>query len=194
MGALDYFCDSCFNNWREESVPIMNSLVHDLKTYARQDFPVQEISAYLTKYKLSNENLSQYISYKSDSYTRHLVHKDEDFEILVVCWEPGQTAPIHGHEGEKCWMRVEQGALKVCNYKLNTLSPLSLTMKEELKCEAGFLDGPAEIHSVENAYNEPAVSLHIYAKPFEECDIYCLDSGTVKRVQLVYDSMFREPC
>ena len=45
--------------------------------------------------------------------------------------------------------------------------------------DKGFLDGPAEIHSVENIFNEPAVSLHIYAKPFDACDIYDLENKTV---------------
>lgn len=172
----------------------MNSLIHDLKTYARQDFPVPELTSFLAHYDLSQDTLNEYVGFKSEKYARHLVHKDEDFEILIVCWEPGQTAPIHGHEGEKCWMRVEQGALKVCNYELDSMAPLSLTMTEEIKGEKGFLDGPAEIHSVENVYDEPAVSLHIYAKPFAECDIYCLDSSTIKRVSLVYDTMYKEPC
>ena len=67
-------------------------------------------------------------------------------------------------------------------------------MIEEVKGEKGFLDGPADIHSVENVYIDPAVSLHIYAKPFDQCDIYCLDTRTIKRVELVYDSIYKEPC
>jgi len=172
----------------------MNTLIENLKTYARENFPVKEISSYLANYNLSEKIMNEYISFKSDNYARHLVYKDEDFEILIVCWEPGHIAPIHGHEGEKCWMRVELGALKVQNYELDSVSPLSLTMMEEVKGEKGFLDGPADIHSVENVYNEPAVSLHIYAKPFDQCDIYCLNTRTIKRVELVYDSIYKEPC
>ena len=130
----------------------MNTLIENLKTYAWENFPVKEISSYLANYNLSEKIMNEYISFKSDNYARHLVYKDEDFEILIVCWEPGHIAPIHGHEGEKCWMRVELGALKVQNYQLDSVSPLSLTMIEEVKGEKGFLDGPADIHSVENVY------------------------------------------
>ena len=172
----------------------MKSLISDLKLYAQQDFPVPEISTYLSTFELQKNVLNEYVSFKTEKYARHLVHKDKDFEILVVCWNPGQNAPIHGHEGEKCWMRVESGALQVCNYKLDSVEPLALSMTNLIKGEKGYLDGPADIHSVENVYNEPAVSLHIYAKPFSECDIYCLDSGKIKRVELAYDSMHKEPC
>ena len=53
---------------------------------------------------------------------------------------------------------------------------------------------PADIHSVENIQDEPAISLHLYTKPFGECDIYCIDKGTIERVPLVYDSMYTELC
>ena len=114
---------------------------------------------------LDNE-LNNYCFYKDSKYARHLVHKEKDFEILIVCWKPGQAAPIHGHEGEKCWMRIESGALQISNYQLDSISPLKLTMSGLTKGEVGYLDGPAEIHSVENIYEESAISLHIYAKPF----------------------------
>ena len=172
----------------------MKSLIHDLKEYARQDFPVPEISTFLSQYKLPQVTLADYVKFKTDKYARHLVHKDEDFEILIVCWQPGQKAPIHGHEGEKCWMRVESGALQVCNYQLDSIEPLALTMIDLVQGERGYLDGPAEIHSVENIFDQPAVSLHIYAKPFSECDIYCLDVGRIERVALVYDSINKELC
>ena len=156
----------------------MKSLIHDLKEYAREDFPVPEISAFLSQYKLPQVTLADYVKFKTNKYARHLVHKDEDFEILIVCWQPGQKAPIHGHEGEKCWMRVESGALQVCNYQLDSIEPLALTMTD----------------LVENIFDQPAVSLHIYAKPFSECDIYCLDVGRIERVALVYDSINKELC
>ena len=83
---------------------------------------------------------------------------------------------------------------RVSNYLLESLEPLTLNITEQIKGKVGHLDGPAEIHSVENAYADDAVSLHVYAKPFEKCDIYCLDSGTVERVELVYDSIDKQLC
>ena len=150
----------------------MDDLISQLKKFATEDFPISTVSDYLNDYSLSDDILNEYAHFKDQKYCRNLVHKENDFEIIVVCWKAGQVAPIHGHEGEKCWMRVESGALRV----------------------SGHLDGPAEIHSVENVYSDDAVSLHVYAKPFSKCDIYCLDSGTVERVELVYDSIDKQLC
>ena len=172
----------------------MDNLINQLKKFAIEDFPIGKVSEYLNNYSISNENFNDYIHFKDEKYCRNLIHKEADFEIMLVCWKAGQVAPIHGHEGEKCWMRVESGALKISNYTLESIDPLLLNMADQIKGETVHLDGPAEIHSVENVYSEDAVSLHVYAKPFSKCDIYCLDTGTVERVKLVYDSIDKQLC
>ena len=111
-----------------------------------------------------------------------------------MCWKSGQKAPIHGHEGEKCFMRVEKGALQFTNYNLVSTDPLKLTKIESLKGEVGFLDGPADVHSVENIYNEDSITFHIYAKPYSACDVYDINTGSIYRKELTYDSMFKKAC
>ena len=152
----------------------MDNLINQLKTFAVDDFPIGKVSEYLNNYSISNENFNDYIHFKDEKYCRNLIHKEADFEIMLVCWKAGQVAPIHGHEGEKCWMRVESGALQISNYTLESIDPLLLNMADQIKGETGHLDGPSEIHSVENVYSEDAVSLHVYAKPFSKCDIFVM--------------------
>ena len=48
-------------------------------------------------------------------------------------------------------------------------------MTQKLSCSPGFLDGPADIHSVENLTSQYATSLHVYAKPYDACDIYDIE-------------------
>ena len=172
----------------------MNDLISQLKKYALEDYPIPLVTEFLNEYKLPDKELNDYLHFKDNKYARNLVYKDKDFEILIVCWHPEQIAPIHGHEGEKCWMRVELGSLNICNYKLESIDPLFLNIVNQIKGDAGFLDGPAEIHSVENAFDEDAISLHVYTKPFSECDIYNLDTGKIDRVELAYDSIDKQLC
>ena len=172
----------------------MNDLIRNLNDFVSENFPVDKVTPFLTDYDLKSDVIEKYCFFKDDKYSRNLIYKDEHFELLIVCWDSGQKAPIHGHEGEKCWMKVEKGSLQVCNYQLESMNPLSLTMIDRIDGIAGFLDGPADIHSVENIQDEPAISLHLYTKPFEECDIYCIDKGTIERMPLVYDSIYMEIC
>ena len=108
---------------------------------------------------------------------------------MLVCWPPHISAPIHGHEGEKCWARVQTGELKICNYVEKNRDPLSLEKIQEFECPPGFLDGPAEIHSVENLSDSFATSLHIYAKPYEECELFDTERGTVTKAKMDYHSI-----
>jgi hypothetical protein len=57
---------------------------------------------------------------------------------------------------------------------------------------SAFYYSPADIHAVETV-DEDAVSLHVYVKPYDECDIYDVARGEVRRVRLTYDSVPEHP-
>jgi len=168
---------------------MLNKIISDLKNFARTNFPTSDVSSYLKNVKLSDNDLEKYLLKKDKQYTRNLIHKDVDFEIMVVCWPPKISAPIHGHEGEKCWARVEDGELQISNYKKVSSNPLELIKTKQMSCLPGYLDGPAEIHSVENLTSQFATSLHVYARPYDACDVYDLGKGTVNRLKLGYHSI-----
>ena len=137
-------------------------------------------------------SLDPYMRFEPGRYTRHLVHKSAEVEILVLCWAEGSVSPIHGHEGELCWARVERGTLSFTDYREVSRQPLHVTpVGPAFAGGRGHVDGPADLHAVENPpdLGGPAVSLHVYARPYDECDIYDLEQGTVRRVRLRYDSV-----
>ena len=172
----------------------MDTLINDLRIFTEQRFPVTKVTSYLRSLDLQKEQLEKYCYFNRDFYTRNLVHKEKGFELMVVCWSPGQKAPIHGHEGEKCWARIQKGSLQVCNYKEISSDPMNLDLVDRVLAKKGYLDGPADIHSVENISNDIAVSLHVYASPFDSCDIYDMETGVKNRIQLQYHSMFGKLC
>ena len=172
----------------------MDSLVKELKELSINNFPNDKVYQLLENSQLPYSEIEDYVQFSDKKYTRHLIYKDENFELLFMCWKSGQKAPIHGHEGEKCFMRVEKGSLQFTNYNLISTDPLTLSRIESLKGEVGFLDGPADVHSVENIYDEDSITFHIYAKPYSQCDVYDIETGSVYRKNLVYDSMYKEPC
>ena len=172
----------------------MDELINELKELSVKNFPNEKVYALLENSHLASRDIEDYIQFSEEKYTRHLIYKDDNFELLLMCWKSGQKAPIHGHEGEKCFMRVEKGALQFTNYNLVSTDPLNLTKIESLKGEVGFLDGPADVHSVENIYNEDSITFHIYAKPYSACDVYDINTGSIYRKELTYDSMFKKAC
>ena len=172
----------------------MKDLIHNLHKFAEKDFPVPEVSTYLQTYELKKNDREKFTFFHDSSYTRNLVYRNKYFEILVLCWGANQVAPIHGHEGEKCWARIETGRLQFCNYSIKSESPLRIKSDGQVIGQPGHLDGPSGIHSVENIFQEPASSLHVYAKPFDTCDIYNFEKQIVTQVNLDYHSKYGELC
>ena len=79
--------------------------------------------------------------------------------------------------------------MRICNYEEVSSKPLKLNKIQELDGSPGFLDGPADIHSVENISNNFATSLHVYSRPYDSCDIYDIDRAIVERKKLSYHSI-----
>ena len=64
------------------------------------------------------------------------------------------------------------------------------------ECLAARVDLEEPIHQVLNLaeYDERAVSIHIYSKPYDRCISYCRDTNTYKEVELFYTSIDGKLC
>jgi hypothetical protein len=151
-----------------------------------------EMGRFLAATRIKPASLDAFVRFAPGRYTRHLVHKDDDVELLVLCWARGSSAPIHGHEGEYCWARVERGRLSFASYREASRMPVRLEpLGGAVEGAPGHVDGPADIHAVTTIAlpGEDAVSVHVYSRPYDECDIYDVDQRAVRRVRLRYDSV-----
>jgi cysteine dioxygenase len=183
----EYVMNTYEKNTKKKRELSLNQVIEELQMFARKNFPVQEVTEFFKTTSTPLSQANQYLFFSPLKYTRHLVHRSHDFELLYMCWSSGQKSPVHGHEGEKCWFRVEQGALQIVNYELNqTNLPKKISVDSAL---TGFVDGPADVHLVENHTTERAISLHLYARPFDACDVYDVTSRQVSKKKLTYDSV-----
>jgi hypothetical protein len=170
----------------------MAEFVGEVRRRSQTPIDVADMARFLGATRIDAAALDAVVRFAPGRYTRHLVHKDKDVEILVLCWASGSAAPIHGHEGEYCWARVERGRLAFSNYREVSRAPLRLEpIDAAVDGGPGYVDGPADLHAVANpaALGQEAVSVHVYCRPYDECDIYDVAQGTVRRVRLSYDSI-----
>src|SRR5688572_19946103 len=103
---------------REHGVVKMSPTTLSMKDFAIEvgtrcavDFDPQALDGWLRDTRIEPASLEPFVRVEPGRYTRHLVLKNRDVELLVLCWAMGAHAPIHGHEGELCWARVERGRL-----------------------------------------------------------------------------------
>src|SRR5438552_10889763 len=172
-------------------------VVETLRGVPPPQFGPQEICARLQGLLLDPRTLERYLHFVPKRYTRNLIYRDDLFELIALCWEPRTASPIHNHSGQLCWLSIQRGALRLENY--NSLdgpgpgSGIRLVPSGGIdRAGEGILDlqqGDNAIHRVSNPFEERAVSLHVYSRPFDTCLAYDPPSRTARVMKLCYHSI-----
>lgn len=180
---------------KAEGAPITSSRIADL----------------LGSVRLDPATLKPFVRHADDHYMRHLVHRDALFDIMAICWLPGQGTPIHSHNGQLGWAFAVQGAIECTEYAwrgcdrpenqnvagMDCLAggmKVQLDEQRTLRCERdgelNIVDKQVTIHSlrVPDGCDEPVVSLHVYSLPFDSCVVFDVARGGCQRRELVFDS------
>ena len=177
----------------------IEKLVRGLNEIPENRFCVGNVWDFLRENPVCSDTLSRYVFFSKNCYTRNLVHKNELFEVMVVCWDVGQASLIHDHAEQSCWMEMPFGKLLIKNFRIldqdlsRNYCKLEETDSFELKpdCAAEVqLEEP--LHQVLNPkeFNQRAISLHVYSRPFDRCNIFSLQKNEVRERQMCYTSMF----
>jgi cysteine dioxygenase len=181
----------------------INDVVSGLRSISDRDFTCDNVYQFLAENPVAVDSITRYFYWSPEFYTRNLIYKDSRFEMMAICWEKGQVSRVHNHWDQKCWMTVPVGKLKGQNFavaeidesrgycKLVETDTFSLS-----DCLAASVELEQPIHQILNLleFDERAVSIHIYSKPFDRCLSYCRDTDTFKEVQLFYTSIDGKLC
>jgi cysteine dioxygenase len=177
--------------------------VADLKQFPQPAFDgTGDILSFLQNNPVAAATLAPYLTWDRQHYTRNLIDKTALYELIAICWEVGQTSSVHNHRDQNCWMAVPSGRLLVENYhlvseKLDEGScQLEVSDTVEMSPTHPCAVDPAEpVHRVVNPseFNERAVSLHVYSRPFDTCVVYSPERGTCGEIKLHYNTEFGKP-
>lgn len=169
-----------------------------------EEFKVKTVFEFLQEHHVEKESLQPYLFFSEKFYTRNLVFKNNLFEVIALCWEPGQASRIHNHFDQNCWMTIPVGKLQIHDFKILE-SDLKTNFCRIEPTQAFTIDSDfpvAEVdqgdpvHQVSNLdeFGERAVSLHVYSKPFERCLVYTPAENSVREVNLFYTSIAGKLC
>lgn len=128
-----------------------------------------------------------YVWHDKRYYTRNVIaSKPYAFDLIAICWDSDQHAPIHDHAQSGCFMRVCEGALTETRWTTKgKADSAALASKAEQweDCSDGttpvkmsedtyespsvfYISNKIGLHSVDNnSKTVPAVSLHLYSPP-----------------------------
>ena len=131
----------------------------------------------------------EFCSWSDEVYTRNCIVNTEKFELILLCWEPGQITPIHDHGGEECWVSVIQGEFRETIYKVDSVGKLDTI--DSMISTAGDITYMIDFmgfHSLENRSNTRSMTLHLYAKPIRTCNAFDADLGKFMPKSMGYNT------
>jgi cysteine dioxygenase len=191
----------------------VDDMLEGLKRFERDYITGEAISSFMDAHRLSAEELRPFTFWRDDYYTRNLIFRDDKFEVMAICWKPGQKTVIHSHNGALGWMTVPQGEVAVHDYKYVSCDHPERQNVVGIDCLAGGheieLDrtGSVHVHVSSNIYRvdklhtihqienvDPSqvgvVSVHIYSPPIDSCVSYDLEKHRCSRKTLKYFSKY----
>ncbi len=173
--------------------------VEGLAAIPEHDFTIPRVHEFVSSRGVIPETLDKYLFFSKGNYTRNLIFKNPVFECIAICWETGQGSRIHNHRGQNCWMATPIGRLRVQNFHVEkrdaARGSCSLTPTDAFDMDPehpSYVDPAEPVHQVLNLaeFNQRAVSLHVYSRPYDSCEIYLREKGTYMDVPLHYTSEY----
>ena len=185
-----------------KAVPIQD-FVAELKKFPEPAFSrIDQIIRFLQHTPVLPDTLAPYLTWDKQHYTRNLIDKTPLYELVAICWEIGQSSSIHNHREQNCWMAVPIGRLLVENFHVVSQSvdegkcQLDTAETVEMNPRQPCAVDPLEpVHRVYNPreFNQRAVSLHVYSRPFDTCVVYSQEQGTCGVIKLHYQTEYGKP-
>jgi cysteine dioxygenase len=186
-----------------KQLPI-NGFVTELRKFPESAFiRTDQIFKFLENVPVAPDSLTPYLTWDRQHYTRNLIDKTPLYELIAICWEVGQGSSVHNHRDQNCWMAVPLGRLLVENYRLisqkleeGTCSLATADTLEMNPTHPCAVDPLEPVHRVYNPreFNQRAVSLHVYSRPFDTCVVYSPEQSTCGEIKLRYNTEYGKPC
>jgi cysteine dioxygenase len=181
----------------------IQDFVAELRTFPEAAFSrIDQILRFLETTPVASDTLASYLTWDRQHYTRNLIDKTPLYELVAICWEVGQASSIHNHREQNCWMAVPAGRLRVENFKTISQNLEDGTCKLETADTVEMnprqpcaVDPQEPVHRVYNPreFDQRAVSLHVYSRPFDTCVVYSQEQGTCGVIKLHYQTEYGQP-
>jgi len=165
----------------------LDRFVVEMSRVPTQDLTHGRFLALVERLRLSDELVESRIRFLDDEYARNLVLRTPHFELLVLCWRPGQHSTIHDHAGALNAISVRSGELTSRVFRPAAGAgqgggPVELVSEEPV--------GPGDplvgvdrggIHQLADTSGAPLVTVHVYAPPLLELTVYDTETEAVEK-------------
>lgn len=135
----------------------------------------------LARYAFPTADLAPYLRWDPKHYTRTCVVRNSNFELLVICYGPGQRTSIHDYDSETAWVRTVMGEVVEERFQSEGDGGIRLRQASRLSTgEVVALERGNSIHRFSNAGMARAITLNLYAPPMNQWRVYDEQTGTAE--------------
>ena len=167
----------------DEPLTSLSQLVEKLK-----GSPTKEFVSIARNIHLVTSDVSDFATWSTKKYTRNCIELNDRFELILLCWEPGQKTPIHDHGGEECWVYFVNSEFEEIIYEKVGSELREKTTLSVVSGSVTFMSDFIGVHSLQNTGGQRGFSVHLYAKPITSCNIFNVDSAKFESIEMKYDT------
>lgn len=154
-------------------LPVPLTTIRDLLRELLRHRDPEAYGDILLRYAVPTRDLEPYFRWNTRHYTRTCIHRNEDFELLVICYEPGQRTSVHDYDSQRAWIHPVIG--EVVEERFALMPGDGLRRTSEVHRHPGEVDRISEgtaIRRFTNVGPGRAVTLNLYAKPMSKWRVY----------------------
>ena len=175
---------------------LLKDIGDHLKDKQLNEVDITRLNEAVLSYSSLENDWVKYAHFDKYKYTRNLVDDGNDYyNVLILCWGPGQSSPIHDHANSHCLMKILDGELQEQLYN-EPKDNVPMTLERSLKLERNattYINDSIGLHKVSNpSMTKPAISLHIYSPPIKVCRTFTPQGAARKSGNCPFYSVFGE--
>jgi|GEM_PF-3276780 len=149
---------------------------------AQNKFDANEFKKLISELTLSHADFHQHSRFSLDHYTRNVLVKSEQVEMLLICWEVGQISPVHNHGFSQCFVHCLEGSVAENSYLYKNNDMQFRATKTVVAGESTFINDPDIFHEFGNASQaDRAVTLHLYAPKITSHNLFDKATRTINQ-------------
>jgi cysteine dioxygenase len=167
-------------------MPTIKTIIELIETFENVE-PSEQVGV-LKSIDIPRKEFEAFATWKEGGYTRNCIVRHEKFELILLCWDTGVKTPIHGHDGQNCWVYLISGTISEKRFKQKHHG---FELTNDATLEAGsisYMHDRMGFHTLENVSSGLSMTLHVYAHPIDICEVYNEKIGSFETVKMVYDS------
>nr|WP_199064700.1 cysteine dioxygenase family protein [Chromobacterium sp. ASV5] len=132
----------------------------------------QEILDFCQTLRLAPDELAPYRRFDPAGYRRNRIYADDRFELLLLCWLPGQQSRIHNHHGSRCGVLVVEGVASETAFETTPGGAAKAGAAHQMAAGSLLVNEHQDIHQIRNAHDRNLVTLHLYSPPLRQMEIF----------------------